>query len=153
MVITMNNNFKNRVKEIVESICYFEQFQYDNESIRKDYEFEEMLDFIDNTISEKDKKILAIDYKYDDLKMKNFTMIKYEGNIIGFLYKDKKLIDMIYIDPKYRNKGICTDLLRRFSKSGDIAKTKTYNKKMCDILKKNDWKIIDKNSETITWKK
>lgn len=149
----MNNNFKNRVKEIIESICYFEQFQYDNESIRKDYEFEEMLDFIDNTISEKDKKILAIDYKYDDLKMKNFTMIKYEGNIIGFLYKDKKLIDMIYIDPKYRNKGICTDLLRRFSKSGDIAKTKTYNKKMCDILKKNDWKIIDKNSETITWKK
>lgn len=149
----MNNKFKNRVKEIVESICYFEQFQYDNESIRKDYEFEEMLDFIDNTISEKDKKILEIDYKYDDLKMKNFTMIKYEGNIIGFLYKDKKLIDMIYIDPKYRNKGICTDLLRRFSKSGDIAKTKIYNKKMCDILKKNDWKIIDKNSETITWKK
>lgn len=149
----MNNNFKNRVKEIIESICYFEQFQYDNESIRKDYEFEEMLDFIDNTISEKDKKILEIDYKYDDLKMKNFTMIKYEGNIIGFLYKDKKLIDMIYIDPKYRNKGICTDLLRRFSKSGDIAKTKIYNKKMCDILKKNDWKIIDKNSETITWKK
>lgn len=149
----MNDNFKNRVKEIVESICYFEQFQYDNESIRKDYEFEEMLDFIDNTISEKDKKILEIDYKYDDLKMKNFTMIKYEGNIIGFLYKDKKLIDMLYIDPKYRNKGICTDLLRRFSKSGDIAKTKTYNKKMCDILKKNDWKIIDKNSETITWKK
>lgn len=149
----MNDNFKNRVKEIVESICYFEQFQYDNESIRKDYEFEEMLDFIDNTISEKDKKILEIDYKYDDLKMKNFTMIKYEGNIIGFLYKDKKLIDMIYIDPKYRNKGICTDLLRRFSKSGDIVKTKTYNKKMCDILKKNDWKIIDKNSETITWKK
>ena len=149
----MNDNFKNRVKEIVESICYFEQFQYDNESIRKDYEFEEMLDFIDNTISEKDKKILEIDYKYDDLKMKNFTMIKYEGNIIGFLYKDKKLIDMIYIDPKYRNKGICTDLLRKFSKSGDIAKTKTYNKKMCDILKKNDWKIIDKNSETITWKK
>lgn len=149
----MNDNFKNRVKEIVESICYFEQFQYDNESIRKDYEFEEMLDFIDNTISEKDKKILEIDYKYDDLKMKNFTMIKYEGNIIGFLYKDKKLIDMIYIDPKYRNKGICTDLLRRFSKSGDIAKTKTYNKRMCDILKKNDWKIIDKNSETITWKK
>lgn len=149
----MNDNFKNRVKEIIESICYFEQFQYDNESIRKDYEFEEMLDFIDNTISEKDKKILEIDYKYDDLKMKNFTMIKYEGNIIGFLYKDKKLIDMIYIDPKYRNKGICTDLLRRFSKSGDIAKTKTYNKKMCDILKKNDWKIIDKNSETITWKK
>lgn len=149
----MNDNFKNRVKEIVESICYFEQFQYDNESIRKDYEFEEMLDFIDNTISEKDKKILEIDYKYDDLKMKNFTMIKYEGNIIGFLYKDKKLIDMIYIDPKYRNKGICTDLLRRFSKSGDIAKTKIYNKKMCDILKKNDWKIIDKNSETITWKK
>lgn len=149
----MNDNFKNRVKEIVESICYFEQFQYDNESIRKDYEFEEMLDFIDNTISEKDKKILEIDYKYDDLKMKNFTMIKYEGNIIGFLYKDKKLIDMIYIDPKYRNKGICTDLLRRFSKSGDISKTKTYNKKMCDILKKNDWKIIDKNSETITWKK
>ena len=149
----MDNNFKNRVKEIIESICYFEQFQYDNESIRKDYEFEEMLDFIDNTISEKDKKILEIDYKYDDLKMKNFTMIKYEGNIIGFLYKDKKLIDMIYIDPKYRNKGICTDLLRRFSKSGDIAKTKTYNKKMCDLLKKNDWKIIDKNSETITWKK
>ena len=149
----MNDNFKNRVKEIVESICYFEQFQYDNESIRKDYEFEEMLDFIDNTISEKDKKILEIDYKYDDLKMKNFTMIKYEGNIIGFLYKDKKLIDMIYIDPKYRNKGICTDLLRRFSKSGDISKTKTYNKKICDILKKNDWKIIDKNSETITWKK
>lgn len=149
----MNDNFKNRVKEIIESICYFEQFQYDNESIRKDYEFEEMLDFIDNTISEKDKKILEIDYKYDDLKMKNFTMIKYEGNIIGFLYKDKKLIDMIYIDPKYRNKGICTDLLRRFSKSGDIAKTKIYNKKMCDILKKNDWKIIDKNSETITWKK
>lgn len=149
----MNDNFKNRVKEIVESICYFEQFQYDNESIRKDYEFEEMLDFIDNTISEKDKKILEIDYKYDDLKMKNFTMIKYEGNIIGFLYKDKKLIDMIYIDPKYRNKGICTDLLRRFSKSGDIAKTKIYNKKMCNILKKNDWKIIDKNSETITWKK
>lgn len=149
----MNDNFKNRVKEIIDSICYFEQFQYDNESIRKDYEFEEMLDFIDNTISEKDKKILEIDYKYDDLKMKNFTMIKYEGNIIGFLYKDKKLIDMIYIDPKYRNKGICTDLLRRFSKSGDIAKTKIYNKKMCDILKKNDWKIIDKNSETITWKK
>lgn len=149
----MNDNFKNRVKEIIESMCYFEQFQYDNESIRKDYEFEEMLDFIDNTISEKDKKILEIDYKYDDLKMKNFTMIKYEGNIIGFLYKDKKLIDMIYIDPKYRNKGICTDLLRRFSKSGDIAKTKIYNKKMCDILKKNDWKIIDKNSETITWKK
>lgn len=149
----MNNNFKNRVKEIIESICYFEQFQYDNESIRKDYEFEEMLDFIDNTISEKDKKFLAIDDKYDDLKMKNFTMIKYEGNIIGFLYKDKKLIDMIYIEPKYRNKGICTDLLRRFSKSGDIAKTKTYNKKMCNILKKNDWKIIDKNSETITWKK
>lgn len=149
----MNYNFKNRVKEIIDSICYFEQFQYDNESIRKDYEFEEMLDFIDNTISEKDKKFLAIDYKYDDLKMKNFTMIKYEGNIIGFLYKDKKLIDMVYIDPKYRNKGICTDLLRRFSKSGDIAKTKTYNKKMCDILKKNDWKIIDKKSETITWKK
>lgn len=149
----MNDNFKNRVKEIVESICYFEQFQYDNESIRKDYEFEEMLDFIDNTISEKDKKILEIDYKYDDLKMKNFTMIKYEGNIIGFLYKDKKLIDMIYIDPKYRNKGICTDLLRRFGKSGDIAKTKTYNKKMCNILKENDWKIIDKNSDTITWKK
>ena len=149
----MNDNFKNRVKEIIESICYFEQFQYDNESIRKDYEFEEMLDFIDNTISEKDKKFLAIDDKYDDLKMKNFTMIKYEGNIIGFLYKDKKLIDMLYIDPKYRNKGICTDLLRRFSKSGDIAKTKTYNKKMCDILKKNDWKIIDKNPETITWKK
>lgn len=149
----MNNNFKNRVKEIIDSICYFEQFQYDNESIRKDYEFEEMLDFIDNNISEKDKKFLEIDYKYDDLKMKNFTMIKYEGNIIGFLYKDKKLIDMIYIDPKYRNKGICTDLLRRFSKSGDIAKTKTYNKKMCDILKKNDWKIIDKNSETIIWKK
>lgn len=149
----MNYNFKNRVKEIIDSICYFEQFQYDNESIRKDYEFEEMLDFIDNTISEKDKKFLAIDDKYDDLKMKNFTMIKYEGNIIGFLYKDKKLIDMVYIDPKYRNKGICTDLLRRFSKSGDIAKTKTYNKKMCDILKKNDWKIIDKNSETITWKK
>lgn len=149
----MNNNFKNRVKEIIESICYFEQFQYDNESIRKDYEFEEMLDFIDNTISEKDKKNLAIDYKYDDLKMKNFTMIKYEGNIIGFLYKDKKLIDMIYIDPKYRNKGICTDLLRRFGKSGDIAKTKTYNKKMCNILKENDWKIIDKNSDTITWKK
>lgn len=149
----MNYTFKNRVKEIIDSICYFEQFQYDNESIRKDYEFEEMLDFIDNTISEKDKKFLAIDDKYDDLKMKNFTMIKYEGNIIGFLYKDKKLIDMVYIDPKYRNKGICTDLLRRFSKSGDIAKTKTYNKKMCDILKKNDWKIIDKNSETITWKK
>lgn len=149
----MNNNFKNRVKEIIESICYFEQFQYDNESIRKDYEFEEMLDFIDNTISEKDKKILEIDYKYDDLKMKNFTMIKYEGNIIGFLYKDKKLIDMIYIDPKYRNKGICTDLLRRFGKSGDIAKIKTYNKKMCNILKENDWKIIDKNSDTITWKK
>lgn len=149
----MNNNFKNRVKEIIESICYFEQFQYDNESIRKDYEFEEMLDFIDNTISEKDKKILEIDYKYDDLKMKNFTMIKYEGNIIGFLYKDKKLIDMIYIDPKYRNKGICTDLLRRFGKSGDIAKTKTYNKKMCNILKENDWKIIDKNSDTLTWKK
>lgn len=149
----MNYNFKNRVKEIIDSICYFEQFQYDNESIRKDYEFEEMLDFIDNNISEKDKKFLAIDYKYDDLKMKNFTMIKYEGNIIGFLYKDKKLIDMVYIDPKYRNKGICTDLLRRFSKSGDIAKTKTYNKKMCDILKKNDWKIIDKKSETITWKK
>lgn len=149
----MNYNFKNRVKEIIDSICYFEQFQYDNESIRKDYEFEEMLDFIDNTISEKDKKFLAIDYKYDDLKMKNFTMIKYEGNIIGFLYKDKKLIDMVYIDPKYRNKGICTDLLRRFSKSGDIAKTKTYNKKMCDILKKNDWKIIDKKSETLTWKK
>lgn len=149
----MNNNFKNRVKEIIESICYFEQFQYDNESIRKDYEFEEMLDFIDNNISEKDKKILEIDYKYDDLKMKNFTMIKYEGNIIGFLYKDKKLIDMIYIDPKYRNKGICTDLLRRFGKSGDIAKTKTYNKKMCNILKENDWKIIDKNSDTITWKK
>ena len=149
----MNNNFKNRVKEIIESICYFEQFQYDNESMRKDYEFEEMLDFIDNTISEKDKKILEIDYKYDDLKMKNFTMIKYEGNIIGFLYKDKKLIDMIYIDPKYRNKGICTDLLRRFGKSGDIAKTKTYNKKMCNILKENDWKIIDKNSDTITWKK
>lgn len=149
----MNYTFKNRVKEIIDSICYFEQFQYDNESIRKDYEFEEMLDFIDNTISEKDKKFLAIDYKYDDLKMKNFTMIKYEGNIIGFLYKDKKLIDMVYIDPKYRNKGICTDLLRRFSKSGDIAKTKTYNKKICDILKKNDWKIIDKKSETITWKK
>lgn len=149
----MNYNFKNRVKEIIDSICYFEQFQYDNESIRKDYEFEEMLDFIDNTISEKDKKFLAIDYKYDDLKMKNFTMIKYEGNIIGFLYKDKKLIDMVYIDPKYRNKGICTDLLRRFSKSGDIAKTKTYNKKICDILKKNDWKIIDKKSETLTWKK
>lgn len=149
----MNYNFKNRVKEIIDSICYFEQFQYDNESIRKDYEFEEMLDFIDNTISEKDKKFLAIDDKYDDLKMKNFTMIKYEGNIIGFLYKDKKLIDMVYIDPKYRNKGICTDLLRRFSKSGDIAKTKTYNKKICDILKKNDWKIIDKKSETITWKK
>lgn len=149
----MNYTFKNRVKEIIDSICYFEQFQYDNESIRKDYEFEEMLDFIDNTISEKDKKFLAIDDKYDDLKMKNFTMIKYEGNIIGFLYKDKKLIDMVYIDPKYRNKGICTDLLRRFSKSGDIAKTKTYNKKMCNILKKNDWKIIDKNSETITWKK
>lgn len=149
----MNYNFKNRVKEIIDSICYFEQFQYDNESIRKDYEFEEMLDFIDNTISEKDKKFLAIDDKYDDLKMKNFTMIKYEGNIIGFLYKDKKLIDMVYIDPKYRNKGICTDLLRRFSKSGDIAKTKTYNKKMCDILKKNDWKIIDKKSETLTWKK
>lgn len=149
----MNYNFKNRVKEIIDSICYFEQFQYDNESIRKDYEFEEMLDFIDNIISEKDKKFLAIDDKYDDLKMKNFTMIKYEGNIIGFLYKDKKLIDMIYIDPKYRNKGICTDLLRRFSKSGDIAKTKTYNKKICDILKKNDWKIIDKKSETITWKK
>ena len=149
----MNYTFKNRVKEIIDSICYFEQFQYDNESIRKDYEFEEMLDFIDNTISEKDKKFLAIDDKYDDLKMKNFTMIKYEGNIIGFLYKDKKLIDMVYIDPKYRNKGICTDLLRRFSKSGDIAKTKTYNKKMCDILKKNDWKIIDKKSETLTWKK
>ena len=149
----MNYTFKNRVKEIIDSICYFEQFQYDNESIRKDYEFEEMLDFIDNTISEKDKKFLAIDDKYDDLKMKNFTMIKYEGNIIGFLYKDKKLIDMVYIDPKYRNKGICTDLLRRFSKSGDIAKTKTYNKKICDILKKNDWKIIDKKSETITWKK
>lgn len=149
----MNYNFKNRVKEIIDSICYFEQFQYDNESIRKDYEFEEMLDFIDNTISEKDKKFLAIDDKYDDLKMKNFTMIKYEGNIIGFLYKDKKLINMVYIDPKYRNKGICTDLLRRFSKSGDIAKTKTYNKKICDILKKNNWKIIDKKSETLTWEK
>lgn len=131
----MNNKFKNRVKEIIDSICYLEQFQYDNESIRKDYEFEEMLDFIDNSISEKDKKFLAIDYKYDDLKMKNFTMIKYEGNIIGFLYKDKKLIDMLYIDPKYRNKGICTDLLRRFSKSGDIAKTKTYNKKNVQYIK------------------
>lgn len=145
--------FNDRVKNIINSICYFEQFLYDNESVRKDYEFEELLDFIDNTISDKDKKYLEIDYKYDNLKMKDFTMIKYEGNIIGFLYKDKKLIDMIYIDPKYRNKGICTDLLNRFGKQGDIAKTKTYNKKMCNILKKNNWNVIDKKSETITWKK
>ena len=145
------DNFITRVKHIVDSIC-FEQFLYDNERVRNDYEFEELLDFIDG-ISKKDRNYLALDYKIDNAKMNKFVMIKYEGSIIGFLYKDKNLLDMIYIDPKYRNKGICNSLVNQFGKSGDIAKTKTYNKTMCGILKKNKWKEIKRNSETITWEK
>jgi len=147
----MKNNFNDRVNYIMESICYFEEFQYDNERVRKDYEFEELLDFIDN-ISKKDREYLAIDYKLDDCKMNNFVMIKYEGSIIGFLYKDKNLLDMLYIDPKYRNKGICNKLLKQFCKPGDLAKTKTNNKIMANILQKHNWRTINKNSETLTWK-
>lgn len=146
----MKNNFNAKVKMLIESIC-LERFLYDNERVRNDYEFEQILDFIDD-IPKKDRYYLAIDYKYDNFKNENFTMIKYEGNIIGFLYKDKKLVDMLYIDPKYRNKGIGTDVIKNLTKPGSIAKTKVDNKIMAKILKKNNWEITDKNSETITWK-
>ena len=78
-------------------------------------------------------------------------MIKVDNNTIGFIYINGKLIDMIYIDPQYRNKGYGYNILKSFTKNGSVLKTKSYNKTMISLAKKSGYKIKDKNNETITW--
>lgn len=80
--------------------------------------------------------------------LKDYKMIKVNNNICGCLllrdYEDGKLLDEIYIENLYRNKGIGSDIINNIIKINKPIYLWVYKNNIAiNLYKKYDFKIIE----------
>lgn len=101
----------------------------------------------DNNISKKEQNKII---KYVDNNINNnfkqYKLIKYSNKIIGVLYihdyKDGILLDEIYINEEYRNKGIATDIIKNMMDKKIYLWVYKTNTTALNLYKKLEFKII-----------
>jgi len=88
----------------------------DDVDILTNYKLSSILDYADNL--KKDEIVRINNYVKDRVpkQLSDYKIIMVDGNIIGCLlvvkYKDGYLLDEIYLEKKYRNKGIGSDIIK-----------------------------------------
>lgn len=82
-----------------------------------EYKLHSILDFVDQESKTEIDKIKVYVKNQIPLQLKQYQMIELENKIIGCLLvenkEDGKLLNEIYIEEEYRNKGIGTHLLQQ----------------------------------------
>ena len=83
------------------------------------------------------------------VEIKDYKIIMCNKNKAGCLFIDKKdddvILDEIYLEEEYRNKGIGTDIIKNILKNNSIVYLWVYKKniKAISLYKKMKFKIID----------
>jgi hypothetical protein len=124
--------------------------------------YKEILEEIINSLSEEDKKFLALKYKTSILrecvrKEKHIYLIFYENDVVGFFRESGRpkgfyLIEELAIINRYRGKHIATDVLQQCKQMfpSHIIKTNGSNFIMNGILQKLGY--VGDGKKIITWK-
>lgn len=124
--------------------------------------YKEILEEIINSLSEEDKKFLALKYKTSILrecvrKEKHIYLIFYENEVVGFFRESGRpngfyLIEELAISNRYRGKHIATDVLQQCKQMfpSHIIKTNGSNFIMNGILQKLGY--VGDGKKIITWK-
>lgn len=87
--------------------------------------------------------------EYIPVEIKDYKIIMCNENRVGCLFIDKKddgvILDEIYLEEEYRNKGIGTDIIKNILKNNSIVYLWVYKKniKAISLYKKMKFKIID----------
>ena len=91
-------------------------------------------------------------------QINNYKLINIDGNIVGCIFVENKdngvIIDELYIEEKYRNNGIGTDLINNVISNNNIVYLWVYklNVKAIRLYKRLGFKII-KETENIYYMK
>ena len=81
-------------------------------------------------------------------QLNNYKLINIDGNIVGCILVENKddgvIIDELYIEEKYRNNGIGTDLINNVISNNNIVYLWVYklNVKAIRLYKRLEFKII-----------
>ncbi len=118
-----------------------------------DYKLKSILDYADNLSSEELEKINEYVKKNIPLELETYKIICINNKKIGCLLVNKNndgvLIDEIYLEEDYRNKGIGTDIINKIILENDIVYLWVYklNRKAFSLYEKLGFNII-KETET-----
>lgn len=117
------------------------------------YKLKSILDYADNLSSEELEKINEYVKKNIPLELETYKIICINNKKIGCLLVNKNndgvLIDEIYLEEDYRNKGIGTDIINKIILENDIVYLWVYklNRKAFSLYEKLGFNII-KETET-----
>ena len=142
----------------IEKICYENILHILDQSSKKYIQVRkakktdiENIFFIFDNLSEVDKKYLALSSKRTLIRQqirneRHCYVAEIQGKIVGFLRESGRpggysLLEEIVVSPRYRNKGIATELLRFFHNifHNNLAKTNSSNTTMIYLLKKHGY--------------
>lgn len=118
-----------------------------------DYKLKSILDYADNLSSEERDRINEYVKKNIPLELETYKIICINNKKIGCLLVNKNndgvLIDEIYLEEDYRNKGIGTDIINKIILENDIVYLWVYklNRKAFSLYEKLGFNII-KETET-----
>lgn len=91
--------------------------------------------------------------------LNNYCNIVVDNKVVGCLLltstADGKLLDEIYIEEEYRNKGIGTDIIKNIIRENDMVYLWVYkeNKQAISLYKRLGFYIIDENDSRYYMKK
>lgn len=113
------------------------------------YKLNSILEYAENLSQEEMNRIKDYVDNQVSLKMKNYKMISIDNKIVGCLLLEKQddgiLIDEIYLEENYRNRGIGTDILKNILLSNNVVYLWVYklNTKAFSLYKKLNFKVIE----------
>ena len=125
---------KSTEKDIKEIIKYEKNTIMEYANNLTDVEINEIEEYVNNSV-------------YSSLN--DYYSIKINNKIIGCLlftdYKDGKELKEIYLEEKYRNKGIGTNIIKDIIKKNNVVYLWVYklNKKAISLYKRMKFNIID----------
>lgn len=117
--------------------------------ILKNYKSKTIFEYAEQLSREEIDKINKYVEKHIPIQLENCKIIYTNNKKVGCLLVESKddgiLLDEIYLEENYRNKGIGTDIIKKLSSKNDIIYLWVYklNIKAISLYKKLGFKIIE----------
>ena len=115
----------------------------------KNFKLNTLMQHADNLQEEEIDQIKAYVNKQVPIQLKEYKLIKINEKVAGCVlvtsYQQGVLLDELYIDEEYRNKGIGKAILQEIIKKNDIVYLWVYkrNKIAIDLYKRQGFVIIE----------